>query len=497
MTIKQLLNTDAQKRIIYLFASMFMLAGIVFRVVVFFQNRNLIIDEANIVRNIYERNFSGLLQPLSYEQYAPPLFLWIEELFSHIFGYSEKAMRLFALLCGSGSLYVFWCLLKKILPPFSALLPLGLFCFAPTLVKYATEVKQYVPDALVAISLVSAALRIHLNSMPSRKFFIIWAIVGSIAIWASQPSVFILASLGFYYFVQCVQLKKMDKFPLLLLIAAIWLLQFLVYYWFILRAQINSDYLQNYHHDYFLYALPHSAAELRHNWLRIREILCNTAGYNMVSLYCCAFFIFLGSIALFRKSFALFVLLVGPILITLLAAALHQFSLIERVCIFILPFTMILVGFGFDVLLKIKFRLVHFGAVAIGMYMLCLYNYAWLLLPKYQFNELTVCMDYVMDKGGKGNELYVDFASNDTYIYYTRIHPEKNRYASLSGAHLLHWNDQADRVATQVNTQNAYFIFTGGDPALREKNINEMKTILQQTDYFEYYYSYVFTFQKK
>ena len=82
--------------------------GVALRLVIFFQNRNLIIDEANIVRNLADRGFAGLTHPLKYEQYAPPVFLWIEKAVSIIAGYGEKAMRFYSLVCGAGVLLVFY-----------------------------------------------------------------------------------------------------------------------------------------------------------------------------------------------------------------------------------------------------------------------------------------------------------------------------------------------------------------------------------------------------
>jgi hypothetical protein len=76
----------------------FIAIGVLLRMAMYFHNRNLIIDEANIVRNLAERDFAGLTLPLKYEQYAPPVFLWIEKLASLLFGYGEKAMRLYPLL---------------------------------------------------------------------------------------------------------------------------------------------------------------------------------------------------------------------------------------------------------------------------------------------------------------------------------------------------------------------------------------------------------------
>jgi predicted membrane-bound mannosyltransferase len=129
-------------------------------------------------------------------------------LFSHILGYSEQAMRLTALLCGVGSLFIFWHLLRKVMPSNALWLPLGLLACAPILIKYSAEVKQYGPDAFVAICLVSLALSVDLFTTNRKKFTGIWLVAGSIAIWASQPSVFILASIGFYYFTQLAQRKS-------------------------------------------------------------------------------------------------------------------------------------------------------------------------------------------------------------------------------------------------------------------------------------------------
>src|ERR1700748_715444 len=83
------------------------IVGVVLRLIYYFQNRCLFIDEANIARNIYERSLEGLAKPLNYEQYAPPLFLWIIKISTLLFGCSEFAFRLFPLLCGIASLFLF------------------------------------------------------------------------------------------------------------------------------------------------------------------------------------------------------------------------------------------------------------------------------------------------------------------------------------------------------------------------------------------------------
>ena len=70
------------------FVALILVMGVVLRLVYYFQDYDLIIDEANIARNLAERSFTGLCSPLSYEQYSPPSFLWIEKLMTLAFGFS-------------------------------------------------------------------------------------------------------------------------------------------------------------------------------------------------------------------------------------------------------------------------------------------------------------------------------------------------------------------------------------------------------------------------
>src|SRR5690606_25656480 len=116
----------ASKKIFAYIAYFTIALGIVFRIVIYFQNRNLIIDEANIARNIVERDFAGLAKPLYYEQYAPPIFLWITKLSTLLFGTSELAFRLFPFLCGIVGLILLYVLLKKFAANAAAWYPLFL-----------------------------------------------------------------------------------------------------------------------------------------------------------------------------------------------------------------------------------------------------------------------------------------------------------------------------------------------------------------------------------
>jgi hypothetical protein len=53
-------------------------AGVLIRLEHLAGGRSLHIDEARLALNIGQRSFSGLLEPLAYEQTAPIPFLWAE-----------------------------------------------------------------------------------------------------------------------------------------------------------------------------------------------------------------------------------------------------------------------------------------------------------------------------------------------------------------------------------------------------------------------------------
>jgi 4-amino-4-deoxy-L-arabinose transferase-like glycosyltransferase len=488
-----------QKGILYYLPVFFMLLGIVLRLTIFFQNRNLIIDEANIVRNLDERGFMELLQPLRYEQFAPPVFLWFEKLFALLLGYGEKSMRLYALLCGIGSLLITHRITRKVLPPLVAWLPLALVACAPILVKYCAEVKQYVPDSMVALALILLALRTDIFKTRTIRFVLLWMLAGSIAIWTSQPSVFTLAGVGAYYFYLLAQQKQWRLLRPLLAIGAVWLLQFGLYFEVILKAQINSAYLQNYHRDYFLYALPKSFQEAQHNWARLKELLSNTGGQSTVSHFLTGIVWVIGFCWMFLRHRARFMLIALPVALTLLAAALHQFSLIDRVAIFLLPLCMIIVGYGYAALLQLPGKAVRIIVPVLAFFNVVLHNYVNILWEKLEFHELTAGFDYIISKGGTGKELYVNCASGPTYIYYTKLHPDNHKWDALKGARVYDWSEDEKYIesAQQMPTDTAYFIFTGGDEGLRNRHLEEIKIYMDPVDTFQHATCWVYTYVKK
>src|SRR5271156_5174831 len=78
-------------------------AGCAIRLVHYFANRCLWIDECFFAMNVKARGFAELATPLSLNQTAPLLFLWAQKLATVCFGAGEMALRLVPLLAGMAS----------------------------------------------------------------------------------------------------------------------------------------------------------------------------------------------------------------------------------------------------------------------------------------------------------------------------------------------------------------------------------------------------------
>lgn len=449
-------------------------AGIAVRIAVYLQNRNLMIDEANVARNIYERGFLQLLSPLSYEQYAPPLWLWAIKATTTLANMGEQALRFIPLVSGFATLILLYLILKQLNLFRSAWYALLLLASGYIYIRYSTELKQYMTDAALALGLILLALRTSADAKPVR-LFIIWLLAGSIAIWLSMPSVFILAGVGCYYMLQYWQQKTIRIAWPVIIAAILWLAQFLLYYLLILKEQANSHYLQSYHQKYFL-IVPTTLEKINHNIDLLGQILGETVGFTFLAKAMHAGFIIWACIMLLRKNKAVFALLVLPLILLMLAAAANQYTLITRVVLFMMPILLILIAYGLDRLLQ--FRNNYFKALAIAACTVCVVNvsaFRFFVVPMHS-EQLTAGMELCMKYNIPGNAVFLHSGAVPPFIYYTTIHPNKEKWKPLANAHRLDWNADWSKLSGKTSTPCA-FIFT----SIYEEELQRIRNILQQT----------------
>lgn len=447
-----LLNKARGNKLLQILPYIIIALGIILRIAVYLQNRSLIIDEANIARNLFERGFMQLTQPLQYEQYAPPLFLWIEELLTILAGFSEYTLRFYPLMSGIAVLLLLYRVLKEYADNNAIWYALILLATGPIYLRYSTEIKQYMPDAMIALALILFALRRNILIMPPLRFALFWVITGSVAIWLSMPSVFMLASIGLYYCYILGRAKAWNKITPLVIAGAVWAAQFAYYYFTVLQDQATSGYLQNFHKEYFLHLLPTTGGAFMHNWeIVVMKVLGNAAGHWALSIIFHLACIIAGLAYLLRRHTAKAILIIVPVLLMLFAAALQRYSLIPRLTIFAMPLLLVLIASGLSRLFLMSKKWLSAAYVVLAF--ICINNFNAIgdvANSTMRYEEMKQSLAFLKKENINAGSLYVHHLAQPAFTYYTQIHPQHGEYANLLNPHFLNWGTDYAALARQM-----------------------------------------------
>ncbi len=233
------------------------LLGALLRVRQYLTGRSLWADEAMLALNIVNRNFAGMFRPLDYDQGAPIGFLLIEKIFNSVLGKNELALRLFPLIIGLISLWLFYLLLKRITSGAGLLTALALFAFNPRHVYYSSEVKQYIVDVIVTILLLLFAAPVF-NSSPRKRDFAWLTLAGLIALWFSHPALFVLAGIGLALVIITLKQRNYASLGLVIGMGILWIAEIALLYSLILKDISQNAYMREYWQGAFLPMPPWS-----------------------------------------------------------------------------------------------------------------------------------------------------------------------------------------------------------------------------------------------
>ena len=168
----------------------FIALGIVVRLIRYLLQFPLWPDEAYLAHNYLDRGYLDLTKPLDFIQIAPLLYLWVQETFVKVFGFSEYSLRLYSLLCGVGGLFLFRCLAGRLLQGTAFLVTVATFAVAYPLIRHAAEAKPYGSD--VFVTLVLLTLTVEWCRRPrSLGWWLALTLAMPVAELMSYPAVFI------------------------------------------------------------------------------------------------------------------------------------------------------------------------------------------------------------------------------------------------------------------------------------------------------------------
>lgn len=434
----------------------FLTLGAVLRLWYYLDARSLFIDEANLALNISELPYAGFFRALLYDQYAPPLFMVFSKGAVQLVGNHEWALRFWPLAGGLFLLFTFQHLNRELgLAPAIHWFPLAMLALSPFLLRYSTELKQYSTDAALALGFLVLAVKLPPEKMESRHFRF-WAIAGGSAIWFSMPAVFMLCGVGAYYLYGLSVHKKGKAAFALALAGAVWMLSFIVLYRSVLQAGVEREMLQNYHAAYFFPIQLWEPSTWEQSGGILYGLLSPVLGFTVIGLITGIALLLWGSYRLAQQGRGYFILITVPILACFAASALHRFSLIPRVALFLMPLFLLLATYGASEAWKSAGR---YGRLALLSLLILeaapFANSLGRLGKPTEIEDLKGVISAIKESGMNG-PAYVDLEAAPAYRYYSRYHTGKQRYL-LPGAVVLQWDSKLKEVLEQQRQKSPGF----------------------------------------
>jgi hypothetical protein len=421
-------RADAQRRrrllVLLLLAVGALLRGLQYAV-----DRALWLDEALIVRSVLDRGFAGLLQPLEFGQTAPYGFLALERLAVMLLGTGEHALRLVPFLAGLGALFLFPAVARRYVSGPARIVALAIVALAPFLVYYASEVKQYSLDVLVAVGVLWAAAELR-DRRPGAAGKA--AVVGALGVWLSQPAVFMLAGAGLALMHVAVRDGDRRRMGTLLAVGAAWLASFAGSYFVSRQSLADPAYMQAFWRPGFMPLPPRTAAE----WMWLPERILRMfreplgvmgkdpfpllrLGQMAAGVVTCA----MGAAWMWRRRPLRLALLGVPFLLMLAASIVRAYPFAGsyessgRVLMFLVPSLALVMGEGAVRLWRAAPEGRIAAGVAVALLLIPSLVYATASVPHVRA-EVKPLLQYSAENRQPGDVIYVYYNARPQFLYY-------------------------------------------------------------------------------
>ncbi len=337
------MREDRKNNSISFLASCIVLIGFILRIRQYLFNRPLWLDELMLALNIRDRSFIELLQPLSDNQGAPIIFLWIEKFFFSFGGNKDLLLRVFPLLAGIVSIYLMWRVSQSIQNQAGSLLSIGFFAVLPILIYFSSEAKQYSSDVLITLLIFWMSLRLF-KDQADWKSYLLFGITGLVGMWMSHPAVFILAGAGISLAISLIRIRDYRKLIWLSGCIFLWLISFALEYSISLQAIRDNPKFDAYWNTGYMPFPPWRDIEWFGrtviNYFRYLGYRNNYFAFIPISL------LVIGTISIFNRRRQVGILFIIPILAMLIASSFEAYSAMARLLLFLVPITILFISEG-------------------------------------------------------------------------------------------------------------------------------------------------------
>ena len=428
------------------------IVGAALRLWQYFGRGTLWIDEAAIARNVVARSASGLLHPLDYAQIAPKGFLLLQKLAVDTFGTSDHALRLYSILTALAALPLFYALARRVLSEHGALLAFAFFAVLGRPIYYAAEAKQYGGDIFFACLLLLLAVRI-LAYDASPRHWLRLGVLGAIAVWFSQPALFVLAGVALALSVAVAQRRIPLRWPAIAA-CALWTISGVPSIWLTLHSLTPHDraYMRSFWQGGFWPLPPHSLRELAWPLVNLYGLFRDPLGMPVTALGVGLFL--LGCVMLARRRPVQLTALIGALVVLYAASALRiypfdatvrGFNKIAagngRVLLFLLPALILLTVAGLMALIASPLRYARGIGIALAVLTVgAPFYYALTGLP-YSPHDLRPILTAMRAHKQPGDRLYVYYGGRQAFEWYRSRFPFDDAHVVRGGCYRPAWRE--------------------------------------------------------
>ncbi len=316
--------------------------GIVLRLADYANNRLLWLDEKYLGENVIGRPIFEFDRQLVHDQLAPPGFLVVARASSRVLGASPHALRFFPLVCGIASLFLLDAVARRSIAARAVPLVLALAAVSDDLIYYSTEFKQYMSDLVIALGCLLLAWDLEEKELTPRRLAMAVGL-GVAATWSSLPSVFLLAGAGLWLAVRAVSERRWRRLSSLAVLGGAW------------GSSFAACFVMWSWWDFaFLPLPPRSLADVERVFWQFVNVFSNPVGIVSplgppgTALLALVLFTLGGLSLAAKRRGGVLVVLTAPIVLVMIASALHRFPFHGRLLLFLVPSFLLLMAEGAD-----------------------------------------------------------------------------------------------------------------------------------------------------
>jgi hypothetical protein len=443
--------------------------GLGVRLQQYLHNRSLWLDEAMMALNVLHRSFHQLTEKLTYSLVAPIGWLWLEKLCQLVLGKGELALRLVSVLASAAALLLTAWLAAQVLNRRAQVLAVALVAFHPSLIYYATELKPYATDVAVAVLLWCATFWVLRRAAAAR--LIVFALAGVLAVWLSHPAVFVLAGIGVTLTAHFAARGAWRRLAAMLAVFSAWGISFIAEYVLALRQSSSNPGLLNTYP--FVHFPPRHFANLD-------EVVRTAFAWQQepwaLALSGVVLFAFLvGAWQMLQRQRLALWLLASPVLVALLASALHHYPVLLRFMLFATPAVLVVAAAGVEAIRQSAAgSAVSAGGILLFLLLLQpLFTTAEYVVRPIEAEEFKAALKYTLAHRHDGDVFYIYCYARHHFEYYQELYGLSGltvvqgscfRAGMKNHAFVRNWNFLRDDFSKLQGQKRVWLLFTHDAP---------------------------------